>query len=49
MTKLEEFVEKLKEHFKDKQSCYTYSDGYVCIGNNINEDIDDLLEEFKDE
>ena len=50
MTKdLEKFVKKLREHFKDKQSCYIYSDGYMDIGNYIDDDIDNLLEEFKDE
>lgn len=45
---IDEFAEKLKDRFKGKFTCYIYSDGYTNIGNKINDDIDELLKEYKD-
>lgn len=44
---VKEFAEKLKDHFKNNHSCYIYFDGYISIGNDINEDIDELLKEYE--
>lgn len=45
---IDEFADKLKDRFKGKFTCYIYSDGYTNIGNKINDDIDELLKEYKD-
>lgn len=45
---VKEFAEKVKDRFKGKHSCYIYSDGYTSIGNEINEDIDELLKEYEE-
>lgn len=44
---VKEFVEKLKDCFKGKHTCYIYSDGYATIGNEISEEIDELLKEYE--
>lgn len=45
---VKEFAEKLKDYFKGEHRCYTYSDGYTAIGDEINEKIDELLKEYEE-